>query len=264
MIVESKCKICSAEARRFASATILAKYVVSYFQCERCGFIQTEEPYWLEEAYSAAITESDIGIVDRNLRFARLTRVVIRALFNPEGRFLDYGGGYGLLVRMMRDAGYDFWWHDSHCRNVFAKGFDAESRRADNYELITAFEVFEHLVDPVSEIQRMLAFGASILFSTQLIPGKRIDLDRWWYAGLDHGQHVALYSYQALEGLAGRVGLRLYSDRRNIHLLTPKRLPSLILRAVGHRSSVWLLGGICRRRSLLAQDYYALTGKELG
>ena len=58
-----KCKICGSEASSFDSARILRKYDVDYFECPYCGFIQTEEPYWLTEAYSSAITSSDIGLV---------------------------------------------------------------------------------------------------------------------------------------------------------------------------------------------------------
>jgi hypothetical protein len=37
------------------------------------------------------------------------------------GTFVDIGGGYGLLTRLMRDRGFDFYWKDPHCENIFAK-----------------------------------------------------------------------------------------------------------------------------------------------
>jgi hypothetical protein len=42
--------------------TVLRKYDVQYFQCGGCGFLQTETPYWLDEAYSSAIVTADTGI----------------------------------------------------------------------------------------------------------------------------------------------------------------------------------------------------------
>jgi 2-polyprenyl-3-methyl-5-hydroxy-6-metoxy-1,4-benzoquinol methylase len=39
-------------------------------------------------------------------------------------------------------------------KNMFAVGFDDQGDQ--DYELITAFEVFEHLVDPMTEIENML------------------------------------------------------------------------------------------------------------
>ena len=41
------------------------KYDVKYFLCGNCGFVFTEEPYWLNEAYKSAINISDTGIVTR-------------------------------------------------------------------------------------------------------------------------------------------------------------------------------------------------------
>jgi hypothetical protein len=37
---------------------------------------------------------------------------------------------------------------------MFSVGFDDQGR--SDYELITAFEVFEHLVDPITENENML------------------------------------------------------------------------------------------------------------
>src|SRR5262249_39177480 len=118
------CHICSELADPFAKAKLLGKYDIQYFQCKSCGFVQTERPYWLGEVYSSAINNSDIGLISRNISFARSTRAVILAFFNSDARFMDYGGGYGLFVRMMRDLGIDFYWSDKFCENLFAKGFE--------------------------------------------------------------------------------------------------------------------------------------------
>ena len=69
-----KCKICSSESKYFAAAKLLNKYDVKYFECSNCGFIQTETPYWLKDAYSEGITSSDIGLASRNIQIARLSR----------------------------------------------------------------------------------------------------------------------------------------------------------------------------------------------
>ena len=61
-----ECKICESESHKFAKASVLGRYEVDYFQCSNCGFVQTEDPYWLEEAYSDAIASSDVGLVFRN------------------------------------------------------------------------------------------------------------------------------------------------------------------------------------------------------
>jgi len=51
-----KCKICGQKAYEFSNARILRKYDVRYWYCSKCGFLLTDEPYWLEEAYSFPLT----------------------------------------------------------------------------------------------------------------------------------------------------------------------------------------------------------------
>jgi hypothetical protein len=226
------CKICGGGSGKLLSETILGKYQISYHRCQSCGFIQTEEPYWIEEAYSDAIADMDTGILERNSKFAQVVPKVIGAYFNPKARFVDYGAGYGIFVRLMRDRGFDFYWQDNYCDNLFAKRYRYDSLPAgeQKFELLTAFEVFEHLVDPKVELEKMLKLAPSVLFSTNLVP-TNIDFDRqpeklrnWWYLNPETGQHVAFYTLPALRKLGEQYRLNLYSNGYNFHLLTPKKL----------------------------------------
>ena len=107
------CKICNAKTANIFDATILAKYNIKYFQCQNCGFLQTEEPYWLEESYRESINISDTGYMSRNIYLSRVSSVLIYLFFNRKARFIDYGGGYGVFVRLMRDIGFNFYWQDT-------------------------------------------------------------------------------------------------------------------------------------------------------
>ena len=168
---EKICNICDSANEPFGTGLVLNKHDVTFFRCPRCGFIQSETPYWLDEAYASAIGSSDIGYVTRNVALARVTRALIALGFDPDKRFVDYGGGYGMFVRLMRDAGYDFWRSDRFCENLFAQGFDVTSQEQENtFELLTAFEVFEHLVDPRAELEQMLKLAPAIFFSTVILP----------------------------------------------------------------------------------------------
>lgn len=256
------CRICSRETAAFRRARIMGRHEVQYFHCPGCGFIQTEEPYWLAEAYADPINASDVGLVARNLATARATRAVINLLFRRDGPFVDYGGGYGLFVRLLRDAGYDFYRYDPHCANLFAKGLDAAPGEG-RYELLTAFEVFEHLARPVEGVEEMLRFADSVLFTTTLVPAHLPAPEEWWYYSLDHGQHVSLYSPRSLAALAGRLGLRLYSDGASAHMLTRRRLPAPLFRLAVGRYGSRLLSPLRRRPSLIPGDYARVTGRRL-
>lgn len=214
------CKICAHNSFIFAKTKLLTKYQVEYFKCTYCGFIQTEEPYWLEEAYQEPINILDTGIVARNIYLAKITTNIIYFLFDRNASYLDYAGGYGLLTRIMRDIGFNFYWHDPFTRNLFARGF--ESPTSVNYELMTSFESFEHFVNPLQDIEKMLAISKNILFTTELIPNP--ELKDWWYFGIEHGQHVSFYSLKTLSFIATKYGLNLHSDRKRLHLLTEQRI----------------------------------------
>lgn len=257
------CNICSSSADSIGCATVLQQYQVQYYKCTHCGFVQTEKPYWLLDAYSETIARSDIGLIGRNIRFSKITAVIISAFFNPNQKFLDYGGGNGMFVRLMRDAGYDFYWQDFYTKNQFAVGF--EHNGFDRFELLTAFEVFEHLEDPVNEIKDMLAFSENILFSTILLPRNNPVPGEWWYYTLDTGQHISLYSKKSLVELANNLNLKLYSNGRNLHLLTKESISRNIffLLSVTKIANILNMLVSTRRSSLLEDDYFQITGRKL-
>jgi hypothetical protein len=261
------CKICECPSSAWAKALVLKKYLVQYYHCEYCGFIQTEEPYWLEESYSEAIARNDIGLVGRNLAMTGLTSATILTFFDCNARFVDYGGGYGLFVRLMRDHGMDFYRNDKYAPNLFAQGFEADEAGNYPYELLTAFEVFEHLVNPLNEIQQMMLYSRSILFTTFLVPVPSPALEAWWYYSLDHGQHISLYTLQSLKVLAQKLNLNLYSNQRSFHLLTDKKLSRTLFEFVSRGKISMLVNFILYKRlahqSFLPSDYVALTGKNL-
>jgi hypothetical protein len=252
--MNAPCRICGAASNPFGRAKVLGRHPVQYFRCSTCGFVQTEKPYWLAEAYQDALSGLDVGAVSRNLRLQPIVQAVIQEFFHPARRFVDYGGGSGLFVRLMRDAGYDFWWQDKYARNVFARGFEAKSGQS---ELLTAFEVFEHLEDPAGELNQMLTCARNVLFSTVLLPAETPQPGQWWYYGLEHGQHVALYSVRALEQLGQRFGLHLCSAGE-LHLLSERPINARAFRrATRPRIASWI-NRFSRRRSLTDSDFQAV------
>jgi 2-polyprenyl-3-methyl-5-hydroxy-6-metoxy-1,4-benzoquinol methylase len=219
-----KSKITGGQTTLVFETKVLNKYNVKYYKCKETGFIQTEEPYWLGEAYSSAITKLDIGIVFRNEQLKNRVSKLISTLFNPDKLFLDYAGGYGLFTRMMRDKGYDFYHTDRYCKNLFAEHFDLSDLK-DNptFEIVTAFEVFEHLSNPLEEIKEMIRFGDNLIFSTELQPADG-NVKDWWYLAPETGQHIAFYTKSSLEFIARALGYHFTTDGHSLHLFTRQEL----------------------------------------
>jgi hypothetical protein len=254
--MNQSCNICGQSAEPFGQALVLNRHRVRYFRCSHCGFVQTEEPFWLPEAYSEALSGLDVGAVSRNLRLAPVAQRVIGQWFNTAGSFIDYGAGSGLFVRLMRDVGLDFYWLDKFAGNVFAQGFEAAP---GSYELLTAFEVFEHLARPVDELEQMFSLSHNVLSTTVLLPDPVPDPGTWWYYGLEHGQHVSFYTRQALQVLADRFHLRLCSCGE-IHLLTERPIRDAQFgRVIRSRWAAWKQARAYRGRSLTTSDYELLA-----
>ena len=258
-----QCKVCGAETEPVFQGRILRKHTVQYYRCPRCDFMQTEAPHWLEEAYSSAISDLDLGPVNSAISGARIVESLIVHAFDPNARFIDWGGGYGVFTRLMRDMGYDFYWRDAYCENLFAKQFVAE--QDSGYELMTCFEVFEHLVEPMAEIEAMLALSPNILFSTQLPPQRLETATDWWYLTPEHGQHIAIYSLPALRVIAERFGRHLATDGSALHLLSDRPVSERVFRLIaqdGRASKV--IRSLGRRKlrtpSRLTSDFRAVTG----
>jgi hypothetical protein len=215
------CRICSSESKEIFSAKILNKHLVKYYHCPECDFLQTEDPFWLDEAYKSAIAITDTGIIKRNQLFAKRSSAVISSFYNSNKKFLDFASGYGIFVRIMRDFGFDFYWYDPFAENLFAKGF--EYNKQDNILLITAFECFEHFANPLEEIEKMLQISTNIIFSTRVFQGVPPKPNDWWYYSLDSGQHISFYSTKTLKHLADKFSLHLNSDNKAFHMLSKEK-----------------------------------------
>jgi 2-polyprenyl-3-methyl-5-hydroxy-6-metoxy-1,4-benzoquinol methylase len=205
---------------------ILGKHKVGFYRCNDTGFIQTDKVHWLEEAYTSAITNLDLGLVERNVQLSKTVYPILLKYFYEDQKFLDYGGGYGLFVRMMRDKGFNFFLYDTYCENIFVPHLDIKNLtdETEKFDAITAFEVFEHLDDPMAEIALLLQHSHTIIFSTEIIPNQEFKTAQdWWYFSPSTGQHIAFYSIAALEYIAKHFQLQLYTNRQNLHILTRRQ-----------------------------------------
>jgi hypothetical protein len=254
---QEPCRVC-AKPSSFVFNQVVLGHDVKYFDCQHCGYLQTEAPHWLEQAYTDAINDGDTGIMIRNQQNVGKVIMTMLALGQMRGMVIDYAGGYGILVRLLRDAGIDARWKDKYCANLLARGFEAEGNHCD---LLTAFEVFEHLVDPVAELRHMLANAPAVLLSTDLITTARTPPLDWWYFGTDHGQHIGFFRISTLETMARMLGCHYRSDGHSTHLFSTAPIPSSWRPLLG-RSRWWRAVARLMLRSKTISDSEHLLGVE--
>jgi SAM-dependent methyltransferase len=240
--------------------TILGKYAASYFRCLECGIIKPKDPFWLPESYTRAIAETDVGLVSRNLRNRDLLGAILTRLHPVGGRILDVGGGYGLLCRLLRDRGWDCYTSDIYCENLFAQAYEPhEGFRAPT---LLAFEVFEHIDDPLTFVRdKIREYGARVFVFSTLIHHWDVPPQDWWYYTFETGQHISIYTRRTLQRLAADIGWHYLQLSDEMHVLT-KDKPSAMTRLLlcrKHRAIYYLyrrfVNWARRRKSLMNCDY---------
>lgn len=215
---DNLCRCCNSAISPIFTGSLIG-HSVEYFECQTCGYVQTEAPYWLDQAYAMAINDSDTGVMARNHANARIVLATMLLLGNLNGTLVDYAGGYGILVRLLRDLGINALWLDPYCQNLLARGFEYTNDKAD---LVTAFETFEHFISPEVELDRLLAIAPNILFSTEIISNPAPKQSDWWYYGKNHGQHIGFFRLRTLEKLANERGKFFATNGISYHLITEK------------------------------------------
>jgi 2-polyprenyl-6-hydroxyphenyl methylase/3-demethylubiquinone-9 3-methyltransferase len=194
---------------------------VHYCSCKNCGHIWTAcLDDWSERDFQRNIYNDDYVLADppftydRPARNAAMIDGMVRGFGNGLA-ILDWGGGNGLMGRMLAGRGY---------RNVISYDpFYGDNPLAPGlpFDLVTSFEVIEHVPDQqalFADLASHVASDGALLLSTLVQPADIGELRLgWWYARPRNG-HIRLHSAKSLELCLSRVGLRLKSLSDEMHV----------------------------------------------
>lgn len=206
-----------------------AEYPIYYFLCGACGFCFAPEMYtWDLDKFEALIYNNQYVLVDPDYLDTRprANAKNLQTMFPnlpSTVRHLDYGGGNGLFAQLLRESNWESVSYDPFIdRNTSPK-------QLGKFDLITAFEVFEHVPDVQSlmaNLRSLLSKDGLVLFSTLLSDGNIQPRQRlsWWYASPRNG-HVSLYSRKSLAILAQDSGFNFGSFNDGFHVFV-KTVPS--------------------------------------
>lgn len=202
------CRLCGADSSKEFEATVLDKYSVSYYRCGKCRSLQTEKPYWLNEAYPDAVSSFDPDYLDRGLRVAELILAMCVILgLKSDAIVLDYGAGAGITTQRLRDFGLRSYAYDALTKNIFNPKLEWASQ--GHPSVLVASELFEHFPEPKSDVDAIFNLKPDYLVvMTCLNRGEGGD---WGYLGREHGQHVFFFSPAAMAMLAKKYDYRLMS-----------------------------------------------------
>jgi len=202
--IKEQCRLCNGMLTKLYSLKVLSKYNVNYYKCGDCKSLQTETPYWLDEAYSNKnLSYFDTGAIQRNLNnlAACLTISKLYKLKNV----IDIGGGDGLFCRLLRDYNINCYVKDKYATPTYAQGFTEQNFSIP--DLVIGFEVLEHFPNPNKDLDTLFSYTPKVLLlSTVIYTNENND---WWYLDPKSGQHVFFYSKQALEKIASKYNYNL-------------------------------------------------------
>ncbi|MCK9382478.1 MAG: class I SAM-dependent methyltransferase [Sulfuritalea sp.] len=219
-------KSCEEVRGKFLDLTGVPIY---YAYCSNCSFCFAPEiAAWTLEEFEERIYNEEYILVDPDY-------VAIRPEANAAGlismfgeraisiKHLDYGGGSGVLADVLKKSGWQSVSYDPFVdRNVSVD-------QLGKFDLITAFEVFEHVPDVqqlMSNLRSLLAPDGVILFST-LLSDANIHVNQrisWWYASPRNG-HISLFSRNSLTNLAEQSGFNFGSFSEGSHIFC-KEVPA--------------------------------------
>jgi SAM-dependent methyltransferase len=216
------CPICGQKAR--VVDPILSVFSSQLFQlgvCEGCrlGLVLNPrldyENIYGADYYEGTGADPHIDYVGdestgsvREIEWAGILKTitdVARIRGSQVSTLLDWGAGLGGLVKRARASGFQAEGLDAgYAATILSeKGLAAPAvdEMNERYDVITAIEVVEHLVDPIAELRTMarcLKPGGFLFITTGNFAKVRGPLNRWYYAQVPD-VHVTFWSPPAWE-----------------------------------------------------------------
>ncbi|MGO9438391.1 MAG: class I SAM-dependent methyltransferase [Terracidiphilus sp.] len=204
-----------AQGRRLA----LSGCPVYYARCQRCAFIFTTTfDSWDLAAFRERIYNDEYVVVDPDfveLRPSGNAKLVAASFPGAQNSIsiLDYGGGEGVFSARLRDQGFSAATYDPFS--------SFNQLPAEKFDLITSFEVMEHVPSPKETVASMVSLlkqPGAILFSTLVQPAEFESIGlNWWYASPRNG-HISLYSTTSLALLFQPHGMKVGSFSPDLHI----------------------------------------------
>lgn len=194
---------------------------IYYHMCESCHFTFSPAFWnWSEQDFLECIYNDDYIHIDPDYVEIRPTSnaSVMQQIFPNQVeqiKHLDYGGGNGVMSNLLTRNGWNSKSYDPFPKSKLS------IKELGKFNLITAYEVFEHVPDP-NELMENLTFlmdeSCLILFSTLISDNdiKRNSRLNWWYASPRNG-HISLYSKKSLLELGRKFNLNFGSFSDGFH-----------------------------------------------
>lgn len=195
------CRCCGLNTNFYDSDNVFGRKAF-YYKCFDCNSIQIDNPDWLDDAYKEPIPSNDRGLVFRSFNVSRLIAIFLYLEKRIGQPALDWGGGYGLLTRILRDLGFEFYNFDFYVNGIFSPDYNLTKENVDKkkFDVLCAIEVFEHLTNPFESFGSITNHSEILIIGTELVPNKIVKPSNhdWPYFQPITGQHITFASKKGI------------------------------------------------------------------
>jgi len=227
LVQARKCPICQTPPGH----GLFIKDGFRHVKCQNCGLIYVSlilredimEQYWRDEKAWSAVLDTRAQIEMDNLKYQYGLDLVSWRV--PGRRLLDIGGGGGGFANLATEAGWQVTALELNQENskrmadqgiqVIVKHLEMADLASGSFDLISLWEVLEHLVDPgltLSEVHRLLAPGGLLLVmvpNVESLVTRILHEKSNTFGGHSHLNHFSPRTLEAILNKAGLTGLEM-------------------------------------------------------
>lgn len=207
-------------------------------QCPQCGLFRQNprldweslKDYYPEDYNSyASIIEKESSTLRRMLRrYGMWKRLRILERFQPGGRLLDIGCGTGIFLGEAQRSGHwelmgveptpkaATYTQDALGIHVLAQRFDEVDLPAGTIDVVTMWNVLEHLDSPIKDLQhayKLIRPGGWLVFEIPNVDGIGPKLFGRYWLGWDLPRHLYLFPQKQLRLILAEIGFKWVDTR---------------------------------------------------
>lgn len=221
----------------FARRDRLGSEVFRYLRCDRCGLIRVDprpSPEELLQHYPEEYEafqerrEKWLFRLGRKRLWTRRVRVVLRQRRGAPGRALDVGCATGEFLQALQQRGWSVAGVEpnpaaaAHARErlgdavVQVASLEEASLPAGSFDLITLWDVLEHVADPAAALKRLagaLRPGGILALGVPNLPAWDARLFGSAWVGWDAPRHLHLFPDAVLHDMLAAAGLSVVGRR---------------------------------------------------
>ncbi|MFT5287194.1 MAG: 2-polyprenyl-3-methyl-5-hydroxy-6-metoxy-1,4-benzoquinol methylase [Planctomycetota bacterium] len=185
------------------------------------------EGYWSSDAAKTRGYTDYRSDAELYLRTYRKRLAIVKRHFKKPGRVLDVGCAAGYFLKVMQDEGWDVTGLEPSgpirkqagdrigMSNVIAGLLGEVDLEPGSYDLITLWDVLEHIPDPVAALalaRELLAPGGKLLIETQNVDSRAAAVlgPKWQH--YKHTEHIYHFNPDTLGDILKRAGLRVLEN----------------------------------------------------